>query len=139
MRDHATRLLAIHLSRWFDARLDEMIPPRGAVVQLYGLEVIDREGVNDLAPHAVRVVFLAEGLLIGFLAWLAGVTVSLPISKILSDALGQAFVQRPLAFTPALDGIGLWLAVVAVLAVVASLLPAWRATRLAVREVLAYE
>ncbi len=61
MRDHATRLLAIHLSRWFDARLDEMIPPRGAIVQLYGLEVIDREGVNDLAPHAVRVVFLAEG------------------------------------------------------------------------------
>ena len=65
--------------------------------------------------------------------------VSLPISKVLSDALGESFVQRPLAFTPALDGILAWLVVVAVLAVVASLLPAWRATRLAVREVLAYE
>jgi putative ABC transport system permease protein len=88
---------------------------------------------------AVLVVFLAEGLLIGFLAWLIGVGVSLPISKFLSDALGESFVQRPLAFTPALDGILFWLLVVAVLAVVASLLPAWRATRLAVREVLAYE
>ncbi len=88
---------------------------------------------------AVLLVFLVEGLLIGLLAWMIAVAVSLPISKLLSDALGQAFVQRPLAFTPALDGIVAWLAVVAVLAVVASLLPAWRATRLAVREVLAYE
>jgi putative ABC transport system permease protein len=88
---------------------------------------------------AVLLVFLAEGLLIGFLAWLVGVVVSLPISKLLSDALGQAFVKRPLAFTPALDGIALWLGIVAILAIVASLLPAWRATRLAVREVLAYE
>ncbi len=88
---------------------------------------------------AVLLVFLAEGLLIGFLAWLVGVIVSLPISKLLSDALGQSFVQRPLAFTPAIDGILAWLAVVAVLATVASFLPAWRATRLAVREVLAYE
>ncbi len=88
---------------------------------------------------SVLAVFLTEGLLIGFLAWLVGVLVSLPVSKVLSDALGQSFVQRPLAFTPALDGIVAWLVVVAVLATVASFLPAWRATRLAVREVLAYE
>lgn len=88
---------------------------------------------------AVLLVFLTEGLLIGFLAWLVGVIVSLPISKVLSDALGESFVKRPLVFTPALDGIVAWLAVVAVLAIVASFLPAWRATRLAVREVLAYE
>jgi putative ABC transport system permease protein len=88
---------------------------------------------------AVLLVFLAEGLLIGFLAWLIGMAASLPISKVLSDALGQAFVQRPLAFAPAVDGIVLWFVVVGVLALVASLLPSWRATRLAVREVLAYE
>jgi putative ABC transport system permease protein len=89
--------------------------------------------------RAVLLVFLTEGLLIGFLAWLIGVVISLPISKVLSDALGESFVQRPLAFTPALDGIGFWLLAVAILAVVASFLPAFRATRLAVREVLAYE
>jgi putative ABC transport system permease protein len=33
----------------------------------------------------------------------------------------------------------LWLAIVLVLAALASLLPAWRASRLAVRQVLAYE
>ena len=89
--------------------------------------------------RAVLLVFLTEGLLIGFLAWLIGVIISLPISKVLSDALGESFVQRPLAFTPALDGIGFWLLAVAILAIVASFLPAFRATRLAVREVLAYE
>jgi putative ABC transport system permease protein len=89
--------------------------------------------------RAVLLVFLTEGLLIGFLAWMIGVVISIPISKVLSDALGESFVQRPLAFTPALDGIGFWLLAVAILAVVASFLPAWRATRLAVREVLAYE
>ena len=89
--------------------------------------------------RAVLIVFLVEGLLIGFLAWLIGVAISLPISKVLSDALGESFVQRPLAYTPAIDGIVYWLIAVAILALVASFLPAFRATRLAVREVLAYE
>jgi putative ABC transport system permease protein len=89
--------------------------------------------------RAVLLVFLAEGLLIGLLAWLVGVAISLPISKVLADALGEAFLQRPLAFTPSVDGLGTWLVVVAILATFASLLPSWRATRLAVREVLAYE
>lgn len=89
--------------------------------------------------RSVLMIFLTEGLLIGFLAWLAGVIVSLPISKVLADLLGNQFVKRPLTFTPAGDGIVIWLGVVAVLAIVASLLPAWRATRMVVREVLAYE
>jgi putative ABC transport system permease protein len=89
--------------------------------------------------RAVLLVFMVEGLLIGFLAWLIGVVISLPISKLLSDALGESFVQRPLAYTPAIDGIVYWLIAVAILALVASFLPAFRATRLAVREVLAYE
>jgi putative ABC transport system permease protein len=89
--------------------------------------------------RAVLAVFMVEGLLIGFLAWLIGVVISLPISKLLSDALGESFVQRPLAYTPAIDGIGYWLVAVAILALIASFLPAFRATRLAVREVLAYE
>lgn len=88
---------------------------------------------------AVLMVFLAEGLLIGFLAWLAGVIASLPISKILSDVLGNQFVKRPLTYTPAMDGIVIWFVVVAILAIVASFLPAWRATRMVVREVLSYE
>jgi putative ABC transport system permease protein len=109
---------------------------RNVVERSREIGVMRAIGARD---SAVLAVFMVEGLLIGFLAWLIGVIVSLPISKILSDALGESFVQRPLAYTPAIDGILAWLVVVAVLALVASFLPAWRATRLAVREVLAYE
>ena len=93
-------------------------------------------GASDAA---VLVLFLAEGLLIGLLAWAIGAALSLPASRLLSDALGQAFVQRPLAFTVSLQGFLLWFIVVFWLAVIGSILPAWRAARTSVREVLAYE
>jgi putative ABC transport system permease protein len=93
-------------------------------------------GASDAA---ILVMFLAEGLLIGLLAWGLGAALSLPVSRLLSDALGQVFVQRPLAFTVSVQGFLLWFIVVFWLAVVGSILPAWRAARTSVREVLAYE
>ena len=78
-------------------------------------------------------------IVIGLLAWLVGVALSLPLSKVLSDQLGQVFVQRPLAFQPSLGGVGMWLAIVFVLSVLGSLAPAWRASRITVREVLGEE
>ena len=88
---------------------------------------------------AVRRIFVGEGAVIGVLAWLIGAILSLPLSAVLSNLLGQVFVQRPLAFSPSLAGLGTWLAVVIVLSVLGSLGPAWRASRIAVREVLGYE
>jgi putative ABC transport system permease protein len=73
------------------------------------------------------------------MAWLLGAALSIPLSAVLSDMLGQVFVQRPLAFSPSLAGLGMWLVVVIVLSVLGSLVPAWRASRIAVREVLGYE
>jgi putative ABC transport system permease protein len=98
--------------------------------------VVRAVGASD---GAVLRIFLFEGLLIGLLSWGLGVLVSWPISKVLDDSLGMTFVRRPLAFAFSFEGVATWLVVVAVLATLASLLPAWRASRLAVREVLAYE
>ena len=56
-----------------------------------------------------------------------------------ADALGQAFVQRPLAFQIGPQGSVLWFIVISWLAVIGSLSPAWRAARTCVREVLACE
>ncbi len=98
--------------------------------------VIRAVGASD---RAVFRIFLVEGLLIGLLSWGLGVILAFPISKLLSDALGLTFIRRPLSYAFSFEGTLVWLAVVVVLAAVASLLPAWRATRLAVREVLAYE
>jgi putative ABC transport system permease protein len=88
---------------------------------------------------AVRRVFVGEGVVIGLIAWAIGAVLAIPLSKLLSDMLGDAFVQRPLSFSPSVAGLGLWLAIVIVLSVLGSLAPAWRASRIAVREVLGYE
>lgn len=48
------------LTVWFEARLDEMMPPRRRLARRYGLEVIDLDGVAALDPAAVRVVFQYE-------------------------------------------------------------------------------
>ncbi len=98
--------------------------------------VIRAVGASD---GAVLRLFLAEGLLIGLISWGIGALLAIPISKTLSDALGMVFLSRPLSYAVSPEGVVLWLAIVIALAAFASLLPAWRASRLAVREVLAYE
>ena len=98
--------------------------------------VLRAVGASD---RAVLLIFLAEGVLIGALSWALGVLISLPVSKLLSDALGNVFVARPLSWAYSTEGMVAWAAIVLVLAAFASLLPAWRASRLAVREILAYE
>jgi putative ABC transport system permease protein len=98
--------------------------------------VLRAVGASD---RSVLLIFLAEGVLIGALSWTLGVLVSLPVSKLLSDALGNVFVDRPLSWAYSIEGMVAWAVIVLILAAFASLLPAWRASRLAVREILAYE
>jgi putative ABC transport system permease protein len=88
---------------------------------------------------AVRQVFMVEGILIGLISWLLGAGLALPLSKLLSDAVGLAFTKAPLSYTFSLNGVLLWFVVVVILAALASFLPARSASRLTVREVLAYE
>jgi putative ABC transport system permease protein len=88
---------------------------------------------------AVLRVFLFEGLVIGALSWGLGAVISLPVSRTLSDVVGNAFMQHPLTYTFSPNGAAMWLAVVLTLAAVSTYLPALRASRLTVREVLAYE
>ena len=54
-------LLAQRLARWLEARIAETVPPQRPTVQLYGLEVIDRDRIDTLDPSAVRTVFITEG------------------------------------------------------------------------------
>jgi len=93
-------------------------------------------GASD---SAVRQVFMVEGIFIGVLSWLLGTGLALPLSKLLSDAVGLAFVKSPLSYTFSVGGVLTWLIVVVILSALASFLPARSASRLTVREVLAYE
>ncbi len=88
---------------------------------------------------AIGNVFVVEALLIGWLSWLAGALLAVPVAMLLSNQVGMLFLQAPLAFSFSFAGVLIWLALSTVLSVLASLLPAWNAARLSVREVLSYE
>jgi putative ABC transport system permease protein len=87
----------------------------------------------------VRQIFIVEGIIIGLLSWAVGAILAYPVSKLLSDAVGQQFLSTPLDYTFSISGVLIWLVVVILLSALASFLPAWNASRLTVREVLAYE
>jgi putative ABC transport system permease protein len=88
---------------------------------------------------ALMLVFIGEGVLIGVLSWVGGLLIAIPVSKFLSDAVGRAFIDAPLAYSFPVRGALVWLVLVIVISVAASFLPAWRAARVTVREALAYE
>jgi putative ABC transport system permease protein len=88
---------------------------------------------------AVLRIVIVEGVLIGVLSWAIGAVLALPLSLLMSNAVGVAFLQMPLDFAFSLEGLAIWLGVVVTLAALASFLPAWNAARLTVRDVLAYE
>jgi putative ABC transport system permease protein len=84
-------------------------------------------------------VVVTEGLLIGLLSWLCGAVVAFPLGQVLSNAIGAITMKIGLDYIYSLNGLGMWLVIASVLAVLASLLPARNASRVSVRNVLAYE
>jgi len=87
----------------------------------------------------VRQIFVVEGVMIGVLSWLIGSLLAVPASKLLSDAVGMSFIQSPLSYEFSFFGAGLWLVLVTGIAALASILPARAASRLTIRDALAYE
>ncbi len=88
---------------------------------------------------AIRQLVLAEGVMVGLLSWVIAVAAAQPLSLGLCNVIGVSLLRSPLEYAFSLPGLLLWLGAVLVISALASLLPARSATRLTVREVLAYE
>jgi putative ABC transport system permease protein len=84
-------------------------------------------------------IFVGEGVLLGVLSWLLAIPFSYPGARLLSDVIGQEMTDLALDFTYSTGGMVLWLTIVIALSALASLWPALSATRVSVREALAYE
>ena len=82
---------------------------------------------------------IIEGVVIGLITWFLAIGLAYPISFALLNIIGQAMAGSSFAliFTPL--GVALWLAMVILLSIVASVMPARNAARLTINEVLAYE
>lgn len=110
-----------------------------------GLNVLERRreiGVMraiGASGRILRRVILTEGIFIGLLSWALGCLLAIPLSRLLSDALGMAIMQVPFVYTFSVTGALAWLVLVIALTAVASWLPARQAARLTVHQVLAYQ
>jgi len=93
-------------------------------------------GASDGSVFGIVVI---EGLLIGLISWGVGALLAHPLGKVLSDAVGNITMKVGMDYNYSFTGVFVWLAVASVLAVLASLLPARNASRVSVRDVLAYE
>jgi putative ABC transport system permease protein len=87
---------------------------------------------------AIAGIFVVEGVLVGVLSWLLAVPFSYPGGRLFSDLVGQT-MHVPFDYSYSVGGVAAWLSIVIVLSALASLWPALRATRVSVREALAYE
>jgi putative ABC transport system permease protein len=98
--------------------------------------IIRAIGASD---RSVMELVMVEGLLIGSMSWLFGFLLALPVSSMMANAIILALFGATADFTFTPIGVILWGIVVVILSVLASIGPARNATRLTVREVLAYE
>ena len=89
--------------------------------------------------RSVAQVFILEGIGIGLMSWLFGALLAVPMSQLLSGAVGKVILGVPLTYSYSVFGLWLWLVIVIILSALASFIPARSASRLTVREVLAYE
>jgi putative ABC transport system permease protein len=91
------------------------------------------------SSRGVAQVFIREGVAIGLLSWLFGALLAIPMSRALNSVAGGAMMGMPLSYSYSMQGLWGWLLAVVLLSALASYVPARNATRLTVREVLAYE
>jgi putative ABC transport system permease protein len=82
---------------------------------------------------------ITEGMLIGLISWLFGSAFAFPISRAMSDSISQAIFDAPSNFGFTITGFAIWLVMVILLSILASVMPARNAARLTIREVLSYE
>ncbi len=83
-------------------------------------------------------LFVGEGVLLGWLSWLIALPLGLPAGRLMLRGLGAAIgFDLVYNYTPA--GAIYWLFIITILSILASWFPARGATRISVRESLAYQ
>ena len=87
----------------------------------------------------VRRVVIIEGLVIGLISWALSIPCSIPFAMWLGDSLGNSLLARPLDYIFSVPAVLMWLGLMTVISVIASLIPAQSAARLTIRDALVYE
>jgi putative ABC transport system permease protein len=83
-------------------------------------------------------MFVMEGVLQGLMSWLVVVPLSFLLGKPMAEALGMVLFDAALDYQYHMSAVWFWLGIILVISILASILPARNATRISVRESLAY-
>jgi putative ABC transport system permease protein len=83
-------------------------------------------------------IFVMEGVLQGLLSWLVAIPLSILVSPTVADAMGHAMFGATLDYQYNWPAVLIWLGIVLVISLLASILPARGAARISVRDSLAY-
>ncbi len=81
---------------------------------------------------------ISEGTFIGLMSWMIALPLSIPLSLGIGYLIGMLSFRSPLPLTVSLPGLVIWLSVTIAGSIAASAYPAQQASRLTVRETLAY-
>ena len=110
-----------------------------------GMNVLERtreigvmRAIGAVDSEIIKSVVI-EGNVIGLITWGFASLISFPISRVLLNIISDAMMGSTMPLTYSYQGFVIWLVVVLLLSVVASILPARNAASLTIREVLAYE
>ncbi len=87
----------------------------------------------------IRQIVIIEGVIISIISWGFGVIFALPISWVISEQVGLALLEAPLTYRFSIAGVFMWLFTIILLSIIATLLPAHRASSISIHETLAYE
>jgi putative ABC transport system permease protein len=83
-------------------------------------------------------MFMMEGILQGLFSWAVAVPISFALGRPLADLLGITMFDAKLDYQYNYNAVIVWLIVILVISTLASVLPARNATRISVRDSLAY-
>jgi putative ABC transport system permease protein len=87
----------------------------------------------------LMMMVIIEGYLIGIISWVLGSFLAFPITSLMSNSISLALFDASTSITYTPTGFLIWFIVVSLLSIGASVLPARKAAKLTIREVLAYE
>jgi putative ABC transport system permease protein len=90
-------------------------------------------------PGAIQRLVVAEAVFIGALSLAVVAVITVPLSSAVGRILGDMAFKTPLPPAVSLFGALLWVGIATIGSALSSALPAWRASRLTVRETLSYE
>jgi putative ABC transport system permease protein len=87
----------------------------------------------------IQGIVIVEGLVIGLISWVVAILIAIPITSVLTRGVGLAILTAPMPAVYGISGIMAWLIFTLLLATFASVFPARQASRLTVKDTLAYE